>query len=94
MDSNFTSRPQKIGSQETDGQNQVRLVLHNDDINTFDYVMETLVGVCNHSLTQAEQCATITHYKGKCEVRTGTLKEMKELRYQLISRGLKASVDN
>ena len=94
MDSNFTSRPQKLGSEETDGQYQVNLVLHNDEINTFDYVMETLVEVCDHSMTQAEQCATITHYKGKCDVRSGTLKEMKELRYQLISRGLKASVDN
>ena len=93
MDSNFTSRPQKIGSEDRDGQHQVKLVLHNDETNTFDYVMEILVEVCNHSLTQAEQCATITHYKGKCDVRSGTLKEMKELRYQLISRGLKASVD-
>ncbi len=94
MDSNFTSRPQKIGSRDTDDLQQGKLVLHNDDINTFDYVMKTLVEVCKHSLTQAEQCATITHYKGKCEVRTGVLKEMKELRYKLISKGLKATVDN
>jgi len=45
-------------------------------------------------MTQAEQCATITHYKGKCEVRSGSVTAMKELRYQLISRGLKATVDN
>ena len=70
------------------------LVLHNDDVNTFDYVMETLVDVCDHSLTQAEQCATITHFKGKCEVRSGAYSEMKELRFELISRGLKASVEN
>ena len=94
MDSNFTSRPQKLGSEETDDQQQSVLLLHNDDINTFDYVMEILVEVCDHSMTQAEQCATITHYKGKCEVRTGSLTEMKELRYQLISRGLKATVEN
>ncbi len=94
MDSNFTSRPQKVGSDDTDSLQQGKLVLHNDEINTFDYVMNTLVEVCNHSLTQAEQCATITHYKGKCEVRTGKLKEMKELRYKLISKGLKATVDN
>jgi ATP-dependent Clp protease adaptor protein ClpS len=94
MDSNFTSRPQKLGSEETDDQHLTSLVLHNDDTNSFDYVMETLVEICDHSLTQAEQCATITHYKGKCEVRSGALKEMNELRYQLISRGLKASVDN
>ena len=59
-----------------------------------EHVMETLVEVCDHSMTQAEQCATITHYKGKCEVRTGSLKEMTEMRYQLISNGLKASVEN
>jgi len=94
MDSNFTSRPHKVGSDNTDDQVQGKLVLHNDDANTFDYVMNTLVEVCNHSLTQAEQCATITHYKGKCEVRTGIVKEMNELRYELISKGLKATVDN
>lgn len=94
MDSNFTSRPQKIGSEDADQHNKAKLVLHNDDVNSFDYVMETLVDVCGHSLTQAEQCATITHYKGKCEVRSGSFPEMKELRYKLIARGLKASVDS
>jgi len=94
MDSNFTSRPQKLGSEETNSQAKAMLVLHNDDVNTFDYVMETLVDVCDHSLTQAEQCATITHFKGKCEVRSGAYSEMKELRFELISRGLKASVEN
>ncbi len=94
MDSNFTSRPQKLGSEDINDKHKARLVLHNDDINTFDYVMDTLVEVCDHSLTQAEQCATITHYKGKCEVRSGTPEGMKELRYQLISQGLKASVEN
>jgi len=94
MDNNYTGRPQKLGSRDTDRKRHASLVLHNDDINSFDYVMETLVEVCNHSLTQAEQCATITHYKGKCEIRSGPFCEMKELRYQLISRGLKASVDH
>ena len=94
MDSNFTSRPQNLGSEGVENQNQAKLVLHNDDINTFDYVMEILMDVCDHSMTQAEQCATITHFKGKCEVRSGSLTAMKELRYQLISRGLKATVDN
>ena len=93
MDSNFTSRPQKVGSEGVEHQNQAKLVLHNDDTNTFDYVMEMLVEVCDHSLTQAEQCATITHFKGKCEVKSGSFPDMKELRYQLISRGLKASVE-
>jgi len=94
MDSNFTSRPQKLSSEGVDHQKQAVLVLHNDDINSFDYVMDVLMDICDHSVTQAEQCATITHYNGKCEVRKGSLNDMRELRYQLISRGLKASVDN
>ena len=93
MDSNFTSRPHKVGSEGVEHLNQAKLVLHNDDNNTFDYVMEMLVEVCDHSLTQAEQCATITHFKGKCDVKSGSFSDMKELRYQLISRGLKASVE-
>lgn len=94
MDSNFTSRPQKIESGNTGQSQQASLILHNDEINSFDYVMQTLVDICDHSFTQAEQCATITHYKGKCEIRSGAFPEMKELCYRLISRGLKASVDN
>jgi ATP-dependent Clp protease adaptor protein ClpS len=94
MDSNFTSRPQKLGSEGVDHQNRARLVLHNDDFNTFDYVMEMLMDICGHSITQAEQCATITHFKGKCEVKSGAFNEMRELRYKLISKGLNASVDN
>ena len=94
MDSNFTSRPQKLSSDGVNQQNQAKLVLHNDDVNTFDYVMEILVEICDHSMNQAEQCATITHFKGKCEVRSGSVPEMKELRYKLISHGLKATVNN
>ena len=94
MDSNFTSRPQKLSSDDVDQKKKANLVLHNDDVNTFDYVMEILVEICDHSMTQAEQCATITHFKGKCEVRSGSASEMKELRYKLISRGLKATVNN
>lgn len=53
------------------------LVLHNDDVNTFDYVIESLVDVCGHDATQAEQCALIAHYKGKCGVKMGTYDELK-----------------
>ncbi|PID91323.1 MAG: Clp protease ClpS [Bacteroidetes bacterium] len=94
MDSIFSSRPQKLDAGHIDSDSKATLVLHNDDVNTFDHVIESLVDVCRHSSTQAEQCATITHYKGKCEVKTGELSDMRELRLELISRGLKASVDN
>lgn len=68
-------------------------MLHNDEVNTFDFVMETLVEVCKHSSNQAEQCAMIAHYKGKCEVLTGGLNELKEIREELITRGLKATIE-
>ncbi len=92
MDSNFSSRPQKLDS---DQENQTRsyLLLHNDEVNTFEFVMDTLVEVCEHSANQAEQCAMIAHYKGKCEVLIGEVGELKEARDELISRGLKASIE-
>ncbi|HDR67658.1 MAG TPA: ATP-dependent Clp protease adaptor ClpS [Bacteroidaceae bacterium] len=93
MDSNFTSRPHKIGSGNSGESHVSRLVLYNDDINSFDHVMESLIEVCDHSLLQAEQCAMIAHYKGKCEVRTGERKALKGLRHRLISRGLKVTVE-
>ena len=53
------------------------IVLHNDDVNTFDHVIDTLIRVCNHDDLQAEQCAILVHYKGKCTVKTGSLEELK-----------------
>ena len=47
------------------------LILWNDDVNSFDDVIDALVEICEHDFIQAEQCATITHYKGKCEVKSG-----------------------
>ena len=47
------------------------IVLYNDDVNTFDHVIDTLIRVCQHSSEQAEQCAILVHYKGKCTVKTG-----------------------
>ena len=49
------------------------IVLFNDDVNTFDHVIETLVDVCNHTFEQAEQCSILVHYKGKCTVKTGLM---------------------
>ena len=48
-----------------------QIILHNDDVNTFDHVVETLIRVCNHTPEQAEQCSIIVHYKGKCAVKNG-----------------------
>ena len=69
------------------------LVLHNDDVNTFDYVIETLVDVCGHEPDQAEQCALIEHYKGRCGVKSGTINELKPPYATLLERKLTVSIN-
>lgn len=64
------------------------LILFNDDVNSFDFVIESLVEVCNHDLAQAEQCALIAHFKGKCGIKTGTLLELTPMNNELNSRGI------
>jgi len=64
------------------------LILFNDDVNSFDFVIESLVEVCDHDLAQAEQCALIAHFKGKCGIKTGTLSELTPMNNELNSRGI------
>ena len=68
------------------------IVLHNDDVNTFDHVIETLIRVCKHDALQAEQCALLVHYKGKCTVKTGTIEELKPQCLALLDAGLSAEI--
>lgn len=71
---------------------QHRIVLHNDDFNTFDFVIESLIEVCEHDFIQAEQCTMLVHYKGKCEVKTGDLDDLKPRCSELLKRGLSAEL--
>ena len=68
------------------------IVLFNDDVNTFDHVIESLVAICNHSHEQAEQCALLVHYKGKCTVKTGSYDELEPLCSRLLEVGLSAEI--
>lgn len=68
------------------------IVLFNDDVNTFDHVIETLIRVCKHTAEQAEQCAILVHYKGKCTVKTGSFEELKPQCTQLLEAGLSAEI--
>ena len=76
--------------EETDIEN--KLVLHNDDVNTFDFVIECLIEICKHTLEQAEQCTILVHYKGKCTVKTGTMELLKPMHEKLLSRGLTSEI--
>lgn len=68
------------------------LTIFNDDINTFDHVISTLVKVCRHSTEQAEQCAWIIHFKGKCTVKKDTFEVLKPMREAICDAGIDARI--
>lgn len=68
------------------------LVVFNDDFNTFDHVIESLIKVCKHDVIQAEQCTYIVHYSGKCEVKKGTYEELELMCTGLLDRGITAEI--
>jgi len=69
-----------------------KLVLYNDDVNTFDYVIESLIRICGHTLEQAEQCTMLVHYKGKCTVKSGEVDVLMPMHQKLLSRGLTSEI--
>lgn len=69
------------------------LVLYNDDVNTFDYVIELLMKVCNHDAIQAEQCAMLVHYKGKCSVKKGSFEVLEPMSAILFDAGLTVEIN-
>lgn len=68
------------------------IVLYNDEVNTFDHVINTLIYACEHTPEQAEQCSLIVHYKGKCTVKTGAYDELEPRCSMLLDAGLSAEV--
>lgn len=68
------------------------IILYNDDVNTFDHVINTLIRVCNHDELQAEQCAILVHYTGKCAVKTGSFDELTPQCTALLDAGLSAEI--
>lgn len=72
--------------------NEKSLLLHNDDYNTFEYVIKSLMEVCEHTYEQAETCAWITHYKGKCAIRHGSFEELKPYYVAMLDRHLYVSI--
>lgn len=71
---------------------QSEIILYNDDVNTFDHVIDTLIEVCDHTNEQAEQCAMLVHYTGKCTVKTGEYEKLKPMCSRLLDRGLSAEI--
>ena len=72
--------------------NEHQIVLFNDDIHSFDFVIDSLIDVCEHTTEQAEQCTYLVHFKGKCTVKTGDLHELKPRCSKLLELGLSAEL--
>ena len=68
------------------------LVVFNDDFNTFEHVISTLIRVCKHSQEQAEQCTWIVHYRGKCSVKTGSYEQLTPMREAICEEGIDAKI--
>jgi ATP-dependent Clp protease adaptor protein ClpS len=68
------------------------LVVFNDDYNTFEHVIETLIRVCRHSVEQAEQCTLIIHHRGKCSVKKGSMTKLKPMKEAICDVGIDARV--
>ena len=78
---------------ETEVKSERELLLYNDDVNTFDHVIDSLVDVCGHDQIQAEQCSIIVHYNGRCSVKVGEYEILNPLREALIDRGLSSTIE-
>ena len=79
----------KLNSGEESGS----LVLFNDNVNTFEYVIKSLVEVCGHEPEQAEQCAIIVHFKGSCQIKSGNIEIMNSMNRSLNKKGLRSKVE-
>ena len=78
---------------ETKTANPYQLIVWNDEVNTFEWVIETLVDVCGHTYEQAEQCAYIIHYNGKYAVKEGTYEDLRPKCDAILDRGINATVE-
>ena len=68
------------------------IIVYNDEVNTFDHVINTLIEYCEHTLEQAEQCTLIIHFKGKCPVKNGDFEELVPIRQAICDRGISAEI--
>jgi ATP-dependent Clp protease adaptor protein ClpS len=82
-------------TQETDDEvsGKRTLILHNDDVHTFDYVIDALVKICRHEYIQASQCASITHFNGKCDIKRGYFSDLKILKDALTDIELTVTIE-
>jgi len=94
MDRNVTKRnPDSEDLTSFSSEDGHIMVLHNDDVNTFMYVIDSLVEVCGHDPIQAEQCAFITHHQGACDIKKGEIASLQRMQSDLVNRGLLVTIE-
>ncbi len=68
------------------------LVLFNDEVNSFEFIIDSLINICEHNPVQAEQCTIIAHYKGKCDVKLGSYDHLLDLKREFDLKGITTSI--
>jgi len=92
-DNPLEAEPEILLMEEVEEQPEKAVILYNDDVNTFDFVIDCLIEICKHEPEQAEQCSIIVHYKGKCDVKHGTYEKLVPICSALLDRGLTAEIE-
>jgi len=87
------TKKEPVGNYNEDLSRNNFLILHNDDIHSFEYVINALIDICEHGYEQATQCTIIAHHKGKCDIKKGNYEALKPLMDALIERELNATID-
>ncbi len=90
---NSNLKPDPVQNENQQISSDNNLILHNDDFNTFEFVIDCLIDVCGHDELQAEQCAFLTHYKGKCQIKKGELRRLKPMKDSLADKGLSVTIE-
>ncbi len=94
MNSEIATKSSKHTSVLEQKVDQCDLIIYNDDVNTFDFVTQSLIKICKHDALQAEQCTLIIHYNGKCSVKRGSFGKLRPMCDALCDRGLSAEIEN
>ena len=89
----YTTKTEQEQKSKKQISNSYSLVLYNDDVNTFDHVINCLIRICQHNVVQAEQCAWLVHNRGKCNIKSGKLTILRKMQNALTQNGLSAEIE-
>lgn len=93
LDTSYNEQEETLIAEAPTSTETAQLIVYNDDHNTFDWVIQCFVEVCNHTFVQAEQLSLFVHYKGKATVKTGPFEELRPMKDALVDRGLSAVIE-